>query len=213
MGLDFSFFVVTSRDRVNELLETVAAFVAEEDEARLRAALPWQPSIDRVSPWRGESPARDQRGFLNLQRHSHERGEDRCFTFLFPPDEELAKYRLSCSSTRRGRDGRVPVGCVWCQIRAGDRLAVFHAVAASTDMSRLFQRSSSVRSVWSKISIEAEATALLFDFEDTDRWELLYPHTAHIPKPDEELYLFADDLNSNVDAYFEEVLLEAGIKR
>jgi|GEM_PF-2770165 len=212
MGLDYSFFVVTPKDRVNRLLETIATYVAEEYGARLRAALPWTPSIDRVSQWLGEVPARDQRGISNLPRRSYEPGEERCFTFLFPPDEILTDYGRSCPTARRRRDGRVPVGCVWCGISAGDEWAMFHALAASSDMSRLFERSGSVRALWSKIAIEAAASALLFDFEDPDRWELLYPRAEQIPKPDEEPYLFADEQNLNVDAYFTEVLREAGIE-
>ena len=79
-------------------------------------------------------------------------------------------------------------------------------------MSRLFERSPGGRSLWSKISIEATTTALLFDFEDIDRWELLYPRSEQVPRLDEEYYELEDGYNLNIDAYFGETLRRAGIQ-
>ena len=212
MGLDYSFVVVSPTDRVNILLRTISGYVSAEDSSRLQAALPWTPSIDRFSQWRGQAPARDRRGFSNLPRYPHEVGDNRCFTFLFPPDDFLVDYERLCSSMPRTADGRVAVGCVWCCLSAGEALAVFNATAATSDMSRLFERSPGVRSLWSKISIEATTTALLFDFEDIDRWELLYPRSEQVPRLDEEYYELEDGYNLNIDAYFGETLRRAGIQ-
>ncbi len=211
MGLDCSFLVVTPVRRVDALLEAIAAHLVPDDQARLRAALPWSPAVDRVSEWLGDPPARDRRGIAKLPREAGERGEDYCFTFLIPRDEVLTAYEQSGSPVS-AEGGLVAVGCVWCDLRAGDEWAVFRATAATSDMSRLFERSPSVRALWSQVASKAQATALLFDTEDLEGWELLHPGSGRVTRPDEEPYELEDRLHLNIDGYFAEALQEAGVQ-
>jgi hypothetical protein len=78
-------------------------------------------------------------------------------------------------------------------------------------MSRLFEFSTNVRSFWARLCVEAGATALFFDSEDIERWELLHPNFRQVARPDQEPFELEDKLHLNVDAYFAEALRQAGI--
>ena len=208
MGLDYSFLVVTPANRVDRLLALLASHLAPGDAARVRAALPWSPTIDQRSAWFGEPPARDRRGFGNMARLPVEHSESRCFSFLFSRDDVLTEYERS-STLPSADGGRVSVGCVWCSLCAGDVWAVFEATAATSEMSRLFQRSGAVRAFWSSVGAEAGAAAIFFDCEDLERWELLYPTARQVPRPDTELYELEDGDRVHVDAYCSEALRHA----
>jgi len=213
MGLDYSFLVMTPAARVDPLLESIAPHLAQEDQARLRAAFPWSPSIDQHSEWLGEPPARDRRGICKLQRSSEEVGDSYCFTFHFPRDALLTEYERSCLIRPRPSNPWVAVGCVWCSIQAGDAWAVFEGTAATSDMSRLFEGSPSVRATWLRIFKEAGATALFFDSEDLERWTLIHPTLGQVARPDAELYELEDSAHLNTDAYVVDALRLANVNR
>ena len=150
MGLDYSFELVVEIARLERALVAIADALVPSDRERLLRSI-------------GPDPV----------RFSIESSGDRCFSFLFPPDDDLLVY----PSGQVEPCGRFGVGCVWCDLRIRDGVAVFRATAATTCMSLLFERSESVRAVWASIAEQCGAWFVMFD-DETYENRVLWPYVG-----------------------------------
>lgn len=209
MGLRYSFELVTRADAIDALLRALAAHLAEPDAARVLAALPWRPAIERELVWGSGRPCRDRQGICGLALRDVERTNDWCVGLAFPPDPELERYATAYGARRRGSD--VVVGCVWTSLHVGDEDALLQATAATSDMSRLFASSRSVHETWVAIAREANASLVLLDTEDLYERTCLWPHTRAVPYVGIDGFCSGDLTSVRTDDYCFELLRSARV--
>ena len=189
MGLRYSFDIIADRNAVDALVLEVAASVTSRNRDRLLACTPFLP----------EAALRDMR------RDVFERGTDICLAFLVAPTSEVVSY--SAGSGAESERGLVPVGCVWTSLRAGERFAYLSAAAATSPMSRLFEASPTVQSVFTGIAARAGCRAAYL-YDESERYRLLWPSRRAVePPPDEDEFL----LEHRVDDFCAAVLAAAGL--
>lgn len=213
MGLNYSFVVVVTRKNVDGLLHAIARRLAGPDRARLTAAIPWRPRSESRRVLTLGDVVLDARGVAALSlSKDHEVGSDACFSFAYLADDAIVQYLSdpNNSNERALRGAQAQIGCVWTSLWAGENLAVVHATAATSSMSRLFRDSSSIRSSWADIFRESRAEALFLDTEH-ETWDLLAPRAQRVQKPDAEEFCFADDYHVSVDHYYRAAMTLAGL--
>ncbi len=163
MGLDYSYEVLLKRQGLSGLLQEVSEYMTEDTEARrLRSALPWKPSrTKRVEPGRNGSTHVDV-GISGFQEY-----EPTCVSLNFLEDEflleSLSRGRQEVVQSSKG--GFVPLGCIYISVCAGTTHALLSACAATTDMSRLFEESPSIRGFWEDRAKRVPNSLLIFDRE------------------------------------------------
>jgi hypothetical protein len=90
-------------------------------------------------------------------------------SLLFDLDDALREYALT-GGPRPGADGRIQIGYIYATIRFASRLhpdyASVECCAATSDMSRLFARSASVRKLFTDLTADAGGVCCLFDTGD-----------------------------------------------
>ncbi len=149
VGIDYAYEIITRREDAGRLIQALAEHVVRDDTNRLLAACGTEP---------------DQ-AFSRIVLNRHERPDDICLSFLFPPDDFIVNYGpvelLNDPST-----GRLAIGCVWTQLRFGPRYGLLTATAATTGMSHLFQESPNIRSAFSEIGLQSGAIVVAFDDEE-----------------------------------------------
>lgn len=205
MGLNYSYNVVTSEAGVGALVDALAACVASDDAARLRAARPWRPRVERGLVWGGGPAERERVGFGGLAPRAHERGNTVCFGFVFPLDPEVAAYEGAQRAVRREGD-RVIVGCVDTTLRVGEEFALLTATACTSAMSRLFAGSAAVRGVFTALAESAHADAVFLDTEEEHEWERVWPAPARVGRVGIDSFCSGDFESVRVDAYVCEML-------
>jgi hypothetical protein len=188
MGLDYSFNLITERQAVDALLREVAASVVATDRDRLHACMPSTP----------ETALRD------LRRDEFERGSDICLSFLVEPSPEVLKYDATLGA--EPVNGSVPIGCVWTSLLIGKRFAYLRAVAATSDMSRLFAESNAVQGVISRMASNAGCYAAYLD-DETERYHFIWPTRRTFEWADDIDY----HLEDSVDTFCNAVLSAAGL--
>ncbi|MEO7734311.1 MAG: hypothetical protein ABIY55_25360 [Kofleriaceae bacterium] len=209
MGLNYGFHVIVPRARTTALLEAVAAHLVDADRARLIAALPWQPSVESQRLLASTEIATDARGIARLALQTSETPESWCFSFMHRADAPLIAYLADhpAPHNRHAALGElVRVGCVWTTLRAGETLAVFEGVAATSDMSRLFAASASVQATWVDIAARAGALQLFFDTEDEIYWDVVANPRRRVPRPPDEDFTFDDDYQVSVDHFYQRAI-------
>lgn len=205
MGLNYAYNVVTSQASVDALVDALAACVASDDAARLRAARPWRPRVERSLVWGGGRPERERVGFGGLAPRPHERGNTACLGLLCPLDPEVAAYEGAQRAV--GREGdRVVVGCVDTTLRVGEEFALLTATACTSAMSRLFARSAAVRGVFAAMAEAAHADAAFLDTEEEYAWERVWPAPARVGRVSIDSFCSGDFESVRVDAYVCEML-------
>jgi hypothetical protein len=154
MGLRYAYEIVTDRTSVESLITAIAKHLESKGRNRLLAAA----TISSVKIM--EVIQRD-----DLESGFAEKGfDDLCLTFLFPSDERLIAHG-SLADFDDPQTGRLAIGCVWSRIRCGEKYGLFRATAATSEMSRLFDESPSVRDTFIRIAKDAGAALLLLDDE------------------------------------------------
>lgn len=154
MGLNYAYEIIAPRALASRLFEALAPHLVPEDAARVlesvrRAEAPEQ--LTALARCKDDLP-----------------GEEICLCFLFPEEPGMAKCGVDAHSDPV--TGRVAIGCVWTSLQCGERFVLLRGCAATSDMSRLFESSASIRAVFSQIGSEAGALAVTFDEED---WEVI----------------------------------------
>jgi hypothetical protein len=211
VGLRYAFNLVTRADAVDELLRELATHLQAEDRERLIAQVPWRAAIERDLVWGSGHPVSNRQGIRDIAADADlgERPNDLCLCFDFPPDSALERYAAG-DPIRRPTTG-VLVGCVWTKLHVGECYALLVATAASSDMSVLFERSASVRNVWSQLAERSGAFAVFLDTEQAYEWALLWPEPRSVCQVNADGYWSGDFENLRVDAYCEEMLRAARV--
>jgi len=201
MGLRYAFEIVTDRTSIESLIRVIAKHLEPKGRTRLLAAA--KVSSERIM----EVIQRD-----DLESRLFEKGnEEICLTFLFPSDERLVAHG-SVAQSDDPQTGRLAIGCVWSSIRCGERYGVFRATAATSEMSRLFAHSQSIRETFLGIAKEAGAALLLLDDEQEPRYGI-WPREGRLTStlnPEEFPDPFPDPLD--IDRYCSALLAGAGTK-
>lgn len=206
MGLRYSYNLVLARQNVDRLLTSMADRLSSEDRGRLLHALPWSPGSECERHWAGPGLALDAQGIANLApKKSFEQRNDYCFSFAFAADPALRAYAEKNDVPLHGETAHI--GCIWVKLEAGRELAWLSATSATSDMSRLFTSSESIRACWLSMAGSCGARTLILDTEDD--WKVLLPSQRSLPVPiDENLqpFTFIDDYRVNVDAFYAHLL-------
>jgi hypothetical protein len=198
MGLDYAYEMIVARPAVHPLLRAFAAHLAPADGRRLLAAI----DAGECEVMRHIARQDYEQSFADTGRG----GGDVCFSFHFLPDAELTEYDKDSRMARV--PARVPVGCVWTSVRCGKRFAVVRATAATTGMSRLFERSQSVRSTFMHIGQVGGALLVLFDDEQGD-FGCVWPHTGRLAFSGDAEDFYDDTFELETDRYCEHLLTSA----
>lgn len=191
MGLDYSYELIAERHLANCLVRAVSEHLAPDDKARLLGAL--DLGVDDLME--------------QIQRSDLERGSQNiCLSFLFAADEHLAEYEKDWPLAPV--DGRVQVGCVWTSIECGSRFVLLRATAATSGMSRLFERSASVQETFSDIGRSGGALLVAFDDERED-FVSVWPLRGRFATSKEPDCYYDEDLNLTVDEYCGDLIASA----
>ena len=206
MGLRYSFEVITSADAVTPLLEALARQLEDRNAARVREQLPWRPAVERQLVWGSGRPERERQGIGGLRLAQHERPNDVCLIFRFAADAELERYARENHALHSGRD--VVVGDVATQLFVGEDFALLTAAAVTSDMSRLFVASTSVREAWARLGRESGALAVFLDAELDEALSCMWPEPGPVPRVSIDGYCSGDFESLRVDPYcFEKLRL------
>jgi len=196
--LRFSFELVTCAASVDLLLLALAEQLDEPDRKRVAQALPYRPAL-------AYGAVREGIGGLALREY--ERANDVCFTFVFPPDSELVCYASEYEPPPTG--GPIPVGCVYTKLHVGREHSLLTCTAATSSMSRVFERSPSVRDSWRNLAVTARSRALFFDAERDSVWDRLWPDPRTARRPELDAFSSEDFAHlTDVDAYCAAALSE-----
>jgi hypothetical protein len=197
MGLDYGYEWVGERGSADRLIRAVAEHLAPKDQRRVLAAL-----------------ASGADGLLRrVEREEFERslmqdaGEELCLSFLFGRDDRLAEYAREISAPSIG--DRVQVGCVWTSTNCGSRFVLIRARAATSNMSRLFEQSPSIRATFVGAGRAADALLVMFD-DEQEEFLALWPRAGRFAARDWALVDQVDDLS--VDDYCAELIASACAK-
>jgi hypothetical protein len=195
VGLDYSYELIAERGSADRLVRTVCDHLAPEDRARV---------LDALS--QGMADVMDHVRRDEFERQLFERGgNDVCVSFLFAEDEHLAEYAKE--SPLAPIDGRVRVGCVWTSIECGSSFVLVRATAATTGMSRLFERSPSVRATFAKAGHSGGALLVLFDDERED-FAAVWPFQGRFARSGGR-DCFDDECKLKVDEYCADLVTSA----
>jgi len=196
MGLDYAYELIAERHSADRLVRAVCEHLAPDDRTRLLGVL----GLGVVDVM--EHVQRD-----DFERQLFERGgKDICLSFLFTADEHLTEYAKQ--SPVAPADGRVQVGCVWTSIECGSRFTRLRATAATSDMSRLFERSTSVRKTFSDAGRSGGALLVMFDDERED-FVSVWPIRGRFVPAGEPDSFEDDELKLKVDAYCADLVASA----
>lgn len=150
MGIDYAYEIIADRTAGEKLVRAVAKRCTPERAARLCAAI--ANGAERV--------------MFEFERDGIEGGNskprDVCLSFCFPLDAKLIEDGAFVV------DEPFPhaqVGCIWSEFLFGEKFVYLQAVAATTGMSLLFERSPSIRRTFVEIAEEAGARLAMFDDE------------------------------------------------
>ena len=187
MPLNYSFNLIVPAESVDQALAALAAHLHSRDARRIKAALPWSPTRERIELWNGEQ-CRRASGFAGVQRGQHEVGESLCVSLLLDPDAPALRLEEEGGPPFPRDAGRIAFGCMWTAISVGTKLAAITSTAASSNMSRLCERSEAVQGPWRSIARELPDAFLFLDCEELETWRLLHPCERVVPRPDYELF-------------------------
>ncbi|WP_194815800.1 hypothetical protein [Nocardia sp. XZ_19_385] len=171
MGLDYSYEVYVHRDSARPLLEAVKANcdpspgrTTTVDLPDGRVILPCTSRFVSDTTLRFDTTAADGGLLLELD-----------LSILFPADDELLKWVDEDYVVTTGQDGdrMCPVGYIYLSARNASRFLPDHLcfdfMAATTDMSRLFVRSASIRRWFADLALDHGAPLCLLDMEEKGR--------------------------------------------
>ena len=196
MGLDYAYELIAERQSADRLVRAVCQHLAPDDRTRLLGVL----GLGVVNVME------------HVQRNDFERqlfergGKDICLSFLFAADEPLTEYAEE--SPLAPVDGRVQVGCVWTSVECGSRFALIRATAATSEMSRLFERSASVRKTFSEAGRAGGALLVMFDDERED-FVSVWPLPGRFALAGKRDSFEDDELKLKVDAYCSDLVASA----
>jgi len=172
MGLDYSYELIALRGRTKQLVSALLTHLVPKDHDRLLAAL----------------GSGDEKLLQTVQRDDlesmlFEKGYDSlCLAFLFPSDDHLKEYG-GIEEFADIEGNRVAVGCVWGSLEVGNNYIRFTATAATSSMSRLFEKSPSIRKTLTQIAKDAAADLLIFDDESDGNVLAVWPSEQQIKRP------------------------------
>ncbi len=183
MGLNYSYSFITQSDHIDSLLQHLAGYLAIPDALRLQNSLPWKPAIEQAAIWDNGYEVRYSQGINGIQLREHESSNYLCLAFLFPIDHELEEFQRNIFRESYRKEFKARIGCIYTSLFVGSEFALLKARAATTEMSLLFNASSSIKKVMIEISESSSSKALFFDKEEQYNWNLLYPEARLSPKP------------------------------
>jgi len=123
-----------------------------------------------------------------------------CFTLLPEIDESIESYYSN--RTPELENGKLPIGCAWTSLYVGEENVLLEITAATSDMSRLFEKSNSLHKLCSDIAEEVGNTSVFLDKEDDLYWWQIFPEKKKFIKPDKDLFSnYKETSIINVDAY------------
>lgn len=211
MGLNYSYLFLCQVERVDSLLSALADVATADEAARLRRALPWAPH-EVLHAWSNPRSANvelkiDIKGFAPVR--------DNCLVLLFQPDGIISAFEpgeLRWWQFRKRRQALRPdlvrVGCIDLTIRAGTTWAGVWLTAVTSEMSRWFEESPSIRQTLMNVARDARSSCLLLDLEDSYRFILPPGGTFD---PDYEQFVLNDDTYEPDIDLFAEMLLARSV--
>ena len=162
MGLDYAYEFISERTSADRLVRAMCPHVVPDDRKRLMDYLNLHLGLIDVM----EHITQDtfERRTLN-----HE-SQEICLSFLFAMDEHVLGFtdRSKDKSSFGTVEGKIPIGCVWTSIKCGKKFVVIRATAATSDMSILFEQSTSVRATITEVCQTGNPLLVLFDDEQSD---------------------------------------------
>ena len=214
MGLNYSYLFLSRVETIDSLLSALASIASPDVSARLNAALPWTPH-KVLNAWSNPRAAQvelkiDVKGLAPLS--------DNCLVLLFPPDgviasfdpEEKARWWQPWKRRHVPRPEPVDIGCIDLTLRAGAVWAGVWLTAVTSEMSRCFEDSSSIRRTFVEVAHSAGAACLLLDLEDDYR--LILPPGPRFD-PEYEKFVLNDDTYEPDMDLFAAALLARSEKR
>ncbi len=196
MGLCYAYELIAELQSADRLVRAVCEHLVPDDRTRL---------LDALGLGMADVMERVQRDDFERQLFARG-GKDICLSFLFAVDEHLTQY--ANESSLASVDGRVQVGCVWTSVECGNRFALVRAIAATTGMSLLFERSTSVRKTFIDAGQSGGALLVTFDDERED-FVSVWPLRGRFGPAGERDSFEDDELELKVDAYCADMVASA----
>jgi len=149
VGLRYSYEIIFSVGRENEILNALLALVSPECKNRIVSCIPWEPKTFK------------------------ERDNDYCFSFYLPLTADLRKliykYRVDDISEE---ELHLSLGCIWTTFTVGSTWGWLSLTAATSGISRVFEDSEEIElNILNKFSRHAEYIV----FDDEANWHIKYP--------------------------------------
>lgn len=196
MGIRYSYELIAERRSADRLVRAIGDHVEPDGKA-------WLSEFLRL----GIGQVKDGVRTDDLERRLFALGgDDVCLSFLFAEDEELAEY--ASESQVPPVDGRFPVGCVWTSIDFGGEYVLVQATAATSGMSRLFERSASVRETFTEAGQSGGALLVSFDDESGNPVGV-WPFRGRFALSAGFDFFEDDEGKLNVDAYCADLVASA----
>lgn len=195
MGLNYSYWYFMEVGQVSPTLELLLPNLDTHSRQKLRHSLPWHPVNEtKIISRSGKETVfrcgiRPKPGFPAEWDDDEKEGWDQprvefmwnCFSLLVQKDGDEA---LSVYATEYpvplGSDQTASIGCVWTHVVTGERYAVIQFTAATSDMSRLFERSQNIRAIFVNLAEKSKVLAMQLDTEDLDEnYQAMAPDTFY----------------------------------
>ena len=193
MGLDYAFYICFEKDKVNEAITALSTLVEDKQAQLIQQTLPWQPAtVDDATG--------TETGFAGFGATSGEADSLNFYplTLKIPLTDELQQSLQYTDNAELIEEDYARVGYAYWSVSIGQNYGMFGLCAATSDMSRLFEQSSTIQQFIVE-KMRAVAVMIYLD-QESEEHILLYPKKGRIPSLDSQSRIY-DSYQSMPDIY------------
>ena len=212
MGLNYSFEFISKTENRLKLLEAFSKRLSKDCRDKFGSFDKYEPEYEDLITDSWEEIYIIKMGIkLFGNKGDYINNNSYCFSILPEIDESVESYFSNSGYTPDRENGRLLIGCAWTSLYVGEENVLLEVTAATSNMSRLFEKSKSIHKLCSDIAEEAENTSVFLDKENQLYWWQIFPESKKFIKPDQNLFSnYQKTLIINVDAYIMEAERLAG---
>lgn len=195
MGIDYSLCLIAKREDSHSLLDNLCVHLDSRSRDRI-ATKKWFPeSENRRTTLIGTHDV-DARGIAGMQLADGESSNSYCLSLQVQIERDfeplLADHRFKCFE----RPGSF--GCMWTSIFAGNDYVLLEMTAATSEMSRVLQKSEAIHAIWIELAKNSNALFSYIDIEEQIAIQL-FPTYGDLTLPDFQTLAFDGDYRFSVD--------------